>query len=81
MNTEWEQAATADIKIGDTLDVWWGNGRDTITDLKPYNGPLVRVLGEGTKLASFALFSTGMTLAGNGSYRRLRTNLDRSGSK
>jgi hypothetical protein len=77
MNTGWEQAATADIKIGDTLDVWWGNGRDTITDLKPYHGPLARVLGEGTKIASFALLRTGMTLEGKGSYQRARHSDDR----
>ena len=53
---------TAKLKVGDTIEVWWGNGRDTITYLKPYDGPLLGLLGRGTKLSSFALNQTGMTL-------------------
>lgn len=53
---------TAQLKIGDTIEVWWRPGRDTITALKPYNGPLLSTLGEGTKLADFELNKCGMTL-------------------
>lgn len=53
---------TSQLKVGDTIEVWWAPRRDTITSLKPYNGPLLALLGEGTKLAEFALNKTGMTL-------------------
>ena len=53
---------TAQLKVGDTIKVWWAPGRDTITKLTPYNGPLLGLLGQGTKLAEFALNKTGMTL-------------------
>ena len=72
MSIIWESVPTDELKVGDTIVVWWGVGRDTITDLIPYVGPLSKVLGEGTKLASFALFKTGMTLEGKGRYIRAR---------
>lgn len=53
---------TEQIKVGDTIKVWWSPGRDTITELQPYTGPLLETLGMGTKIASFALNITGMTL-------------------
>jgi hypothetical protein len=74
MSIIWESVTPDELKIGDTISVWWGSGRDTITDLKPYVGPLSAVLGEGTKLASFALFKTGMTLSGKGRYNRIKVS-------
>jgi hypothetical protein len=56
---------TSQLKVGDTIKVWWRPGRDTITALKPYTGPLLNTLGQGTKLASFALNTSGMTLEVN----------------
>lgn len=53
---------TAQLKVGDSIEVWWSPGRDTITALKPYTGPLLETLGKGTKLADFALNMSGMTL-------------------
>lgn len=53
---------TAQLKVGDTIEVWWRPGRDTITALKPYDGALLETLGKGTKLADFALNKFGMTL-------------------
>lgn len=52
------------LKVGDTIEVWWGNGRDTITRLLPYNGPLAYIWAEhgGARLADFALNKTGMTI-------------------
>lgn len=50
-----------DLKVGDTIDVWWGHGRDTITDLRPYDG-LPDVFTEGARIAIFAHFTTGMTI-------------------
>lgn len=69
MKTQW--VPTADLRVGDTLAVWWGNGRDTITALRTYSGPLEDVLGAGSKLAEFALFKTGMILEGHGLYQRI----------
>ncbi len=60
--------STAKIKVGDTIEVWWRPGRDTITALRPYDGPLLATLGRGTKLADFALNKTGMTLEAGGMF-------------
>jgi hypothetical protein len=69
MNTEW--VTTAELKVGDTIAVWWGIKRDTIIGLRPYVGPLAELLGEGTKIADFALFKPGMTLEANNQYQRI----------
>lgn len=53
---------TEQLRVGDTIEVWWTPGRDTITALKPYGGSLLETLGLGTKIAEFALSKTGMTL-------------------
>ena len=53
------------LRVGDTIEAWWGNGRDTITGLRPYNGPLSHLwdqYGGGARLADFALNSVGMTI-------------------
>jgi len=53
------------LRVGDTIEVWWANGRDTITGLRPYHGllsPLWDKYGGGAKLADFALNKTGMTI-------------------
>jgi len=49
-----------DLRIGDTVDVWWGTGRDTIVSMRPYAGPLAELAG--AKVASFAVNQTGMTI-------------------
>ena len=51
----------ADLKVGDTIRVWWGIGRDTIIDLRPYSGPLT-CFSNGAFLAEFALNPVGMTI-------------------
>ena len=56
------RTSTRDLRVGDTILVWWNPGRDTIIRLTPYTGPLLALLGEGTLLADFALSPTGMTL-------------------
>jgi hypothetical protein len=50
------------LKVGDTVKVWWG--RDTITALRPYKGPLAHLWAEqgGARLADFALNKVGMTI-------------------
>ena len=52
-----------ELRVGDTIEVWWSPNRDTITSLKPYNGPLSYLWPEGqAQLAEFALSRTGMTI-------------------
>ena len=43
-----------DIRVGDTVEVWWQNRRDTVTGLRPYVGSLLPLLGAGTQIAEFA---------------------------
>lgn len=62
---------TAQLKVGNTIKVWWTPGRDTITALRPYTGPLLGLLGTGTKLADFALNTSGMTLEAGASFEMI----------
>ena len=62
---------TEDLQVGDTINVWWSPGWDTIIALRPYTGPLLRLLGEGTQLADFELNKSGMTLEAGFQYERL----------
>jgi hypothetical protein len=48
------------LKVGDTIKVWWKSGRDTITKLEPYVGNLPEC--KKAQMESFALFRTGMTI-------------------
>lgn len=51
-----------DLRVGDTIETWWAPGRDTITELRPYRGPLAYLWPEGARIAAFALFKVGMTI-------------------
>lgn len=55
---------TEELRVGDVIEVWWKPGRDTITKLWPYTGPL-KCLGRAM-LAEFAINRTGMTLEEGG---------------
>jgi hypothetical protein len=59
------------IKVGDVIVVWWAPGRDTITGLKPYTGPLLDALGKGTMIAEFAQNKTGMTMDTHSRYNKI----------
>lgn len=54
------EVSGADLRVGDTIEVWWAGNRDTITALRPYTGPLACL--QGARLAEFALLKTGMTI-------------------
>lgn len=58
--TRFVEGDGADLRVGDTIEVWWAGNRDTITALQPYTGPLVCLAG--ARLADFALLKTGMTI-------------------
>ena len=64
-----------DLKVGDTIEVWWTPKRDTITALRPYTGPLERLAG--ARLADFALNTTGMTIEANDDFVVLNGRSDR----
>ena len=51
-----------DLKVGDILEVWWRPGRDTITEIEPYKGPLESIFSEGASIAYFAIWHLGMTI-------------------
>lgn len=53
-----------DLKVGDTILVWWRPHQDTITDLAPYTGPYPEFIA----IARFALNPVGMTIEGEGRY-------------
>jgi len=55
-----------DLKIGDTIKVWWSPKRDTILSLEPYEGPLECL--DGARVAHFAILETGMTIPADESY-------------
>lgn len=57
------------LRVGDTIEVWWRPGRDTITKLVPYTGCLPCL--HGAQLADFALLPTGMTIEPQMLYRVL----------
>jgi hypothetical protein len=50
----------SDLRVGDTIKGWWRPGRDTVTKLVPYAGPLD--LGPNPQIASFAICKSGMTI-------------------
>lgn len=56
------QVKGADLKPGDTIEVWWNPRRDVITALVPYKGPLAYLFPEGASIAEFGICQTGMTI-------------------
>jgi hypothetical protein len=70
--TECAQPRTVDaaeLRVGDTIEVWWQPGRDTITKLRPYTGPLECL--KGGWIAEFAILRTGMTIEPGSQYRKI----------
>lgn len=52
----------SELKVGDTIEVWWTPRRDTITALRPYMGLLEYLWPGGARIAEFALLKSGMTV-------------------
>jgi hypothetical protein len=52
--------SAAELKVGDTIAVFWKPGRDTITALRPYDGQLACM--QDARIAEFALNPVGMAL-------------------
>jgi hypothetical protein len=57
----------SDLRVGDTIDVWWKPHRDTITSLTAYKGPLAHIFIGGAQIAGF-VHVTGMTIDNNALY-------------
>lgn len=55
----------SELKVGDTINVWWTGNRDTVLSLRPYTGPLFPA---GAQIATFARNTTGMTIENGHQY-------------
>jgi hypothetical protein len=55
-----------ELRVGDTIEVWWAPHRDTITALYPYRGPLACL--QGGQIAEFAILKSGMTIEPGSEY-------------
>lgn len=55
--------AANQVKVGDTVEVWWRPRRDTVTAIEPYKGPLECM--QGGWIFKFALLAAknGMSVA------------------
>jgi hypothetical protein len=62
MSDETRRVRGGDLRVGDTIEVWWSGKRDTITAFRPYNGPLAHLWPAGVRIAEFALCRGGMTI-------------------
>lgn len=60
MTTSKHEIGATELRVGDTIEVWWKPGSDTITSLTPYAGPLACI--KGGFIAEFALSHVGMTI-------------------
>lgn len=70
--TNWESVTGSDLRVDDTIEVWFGAGRrDRIVSLKPYRGPLTCFEPEGAQIAVFATSNVGMTIENGSLYRRV----------
>ena len=63
----------SELRVGDTISVWWRPNRDTITSLRPYNGKLAYLFPTGAQLADFAILRTWMTIDNGDYYERIET--------
>lgn len=59
--------AGSELRVGDTIKVWWKPGQDTILSLEPYRGPYEHGILKGARIASFAI-GPGMTIEAGQQY-------------
>lgn len=59
-----------DLRVGDTIEVWWEPREDTITKLVPYTGSIAVL--KGAQLADFEVLNTGMTIEAGMAYDVIR---------
>lgn len=58
----------SEVKVGDTLKVWFNGGEAQVKALQPYGGPLLDLLGEGSQMASFHACPVEMSLSSKSQY-------------
>lgn len=68
-----------ELRVGDVVRVWWREGGDMITALDPYTGPFSAVMGEGARVARFAVYAPGMTIDPEMSFAVVNRNGGASG--
>ena len=66
-----ERVYGRELKVGDTIEVWWHPHRDTIVSLRPYEGSLLKLWTDGAQIAEFALLKTGMTIDNGDIYEKI----------
>ncbi|WP_293857385.1 hypothetical protein [uncultured Alsobacter sp.] len=49
-----ERTPGAQLRVGDTLSVFWSPGRDRIVASRPYTGPLASIYPAGVDVVTFA---------------------------
>lgn len=53
----------SELKVGDTIKVWWNPNRDTIVKLTPYKGAYANdPEWKDVQFAFFAIYAVGMTI-------------------
>jgi hypothetical protein len=60
----------SELKVGDTIKVWWSPNLDTIVALDPYKGPIAHLFKSGAAIAKFQK-KNGMTIDLGDLYDRL----------
>lgn len=66
-----ERVEGKDLRVGDVIETWWTPGRDTVVEIRPYTGPLLDLLGAGTRIAVFAICVSGMTISPDDDFARV----------
>lgn len=66
-----ETVRGSELRVGNTIEVWWAPRRDTIVEFRPYRGPLEHLFPAGARIAIFALLKTGMTIDNGDVYERV----------
>lgn len=56
------QVTGNEIRVGDELETWFNRGSAVVKHLRPYTGPLLPDLGEGSQIAQFQGCGVEMTL-------------------
>lgn len=67
----WETVFGRQLVEGDVIRTWFSDGKDRITHLSPYVGPLASIFKEGAQIAAFALSNVGMTIDNGALYERI----------
>lgn len=59
---DWEIVSGRDLRLGDCIKTWWEPGRDTVIEIRPYQGSLAYLWPDGAAIARFVTNHAGMTI-------------------